>query len=105
MHEDTGESSVYKDHFIESEAIPGSSKIDLQQYTRTTFASEYHPVGTCSMLSRNDGGSVDSNLKVYGTTNVRIVDPSIIPLHISAHIQSTVYGIAEYAADIIKGEA
>jgi len=53
------------------------------------------------MLPRNEGGVVDSSLKVYGTSNVRVVDASIIPLHISAHLQSTVYGIAEKAADII----
>jgi choline dehydrogenase-like flavoprotein len=53
------------------------------------------------MLPKNQGGVVDSSLKVYGTSNVRVVDASIIPLHISAHIQATTYGIAEKAADII----
>jgi choline dehydrogenase-like flavoprotein len=99
-----GNSPAYSQHFVKSEAIPGQ-QVDIEEYTRTTFASEYHPVGTASMLPRNDGGVVDIKLKVYGTTNLRIVDASIIPLHISAHIQSTVYGIAEYAADIIKGKA
>jgi choline dehydrogenase-like flavoprotein len=40
-------------------------------------------------------GVVNSDLKVYGTTNVRVVDASIIPLHIAANIQATVYAIAE----------
>lgn len=40
-------------------------------------------------------GVVDSSLKVYGTSNVRVVDASIIPLPIAAHIQATVYAIAE----------
>jgi len=53
------------------------------------------------MLPRNHGGVVDSSLKVYGTANVRVVDASIIPLHISAHPQATIYGIAEKAVDII----
>jgi len=53
------------------------------------------------MLPRSEGGVVDSSLKVYGTSNVRVVDASVIPLHISAHVQATVYGIAAKAADIM----
>lgn len=87
--------------FVGNEVIPGQD-VDLQNYTTTNgFGTEYHPVGTASMLPRDKGGVVDSSLKVYGTSNVRVVDASIIPLHISAHLQSTVYGIAEKAADII----
>lgn len=47
-------------------------------------------------------GVVDGRLIVYDTKNVRVVDASIMPLQISAHLSSTVYGIAEKAADIIK---
>lgn len=38
------------------------------------------------MLPRVSKGVVDSTLKVYGTANVRVVDCSIIPLHVSAHV-------------------
>ncbi|KAI0724007.1 alcohol oxidase [Cerioporus squamosus] len=61
----------------------------------------YHPLGTASMLPREDGGVVDPELKVYGTANVRVVDASILPLEVAAHIQATVYAVAEKAADII----
>ncbi|KAI0306213.1 hypothetical protein B0F90DRAFT_1808660 [Multifurca ochricompacta] len=54
-----------------------------------------HTVGSCSMLARGDGGVVDNKLKVYGTTNVRVIDISIIPLHIGAHTQATAYAIGE----------
>ncbi|KAF8345207.1 alcohol oxidase [Amanita rubescens] len=55
-----------------------------------------------SMLPLEDGGVVDATLKVYGTANLRVVDASVMPIHISAHTQATVYAIAEKAADIIR---
>jgi len=55
------------------------------------------------MLPRKQGGVVSNKLVVYGTANVRVVDASIIPLHVSAHIQATIYGVAEFAADLIRG--
>lgn len=66
--------------------------------------TEYHPIGTCAMLPREKGGVVDNNLKVYGTSNVRVVDASIFPLHVQGNIVSLVYAVAEKAADIIKGK-
>lgn len=60
----------------------------------------YHPIGTCAM-----GKVVDSSLRVVGVDNLRVVDASVIPTPITAHIQSTVYALAEQAADIIAAAA
>ena len=72
------------------------------EYVLNNTQPFYHPVGTCAMLPRKDGGVVDANLKVWGTTNLRVVDASIIPMLVSAHPQTGVYGIAERAGEIIS---
>ncbi|KAJ5949292.1 Glucose-methanol-choline oxidoreductase [Penicillium verhagenii] len=64
----------------------------------------FHPAGSCAMLPKEIGGVVDSNLKVYGTRNLRVVDASIFPLEPSGNIQATLYAVAERAADLIKGQ-
>ncbi|KAF8153936.1 GMC oxidoreductase [Crassisporium funariophilum] len=87
------------------EVDPGplvQSDEEIRDYIKNTHSSTWHTAGSCSMLPRNKLGVVDPQLKVYGTTNLRIVDISIIPLHIAAHTQATAYVIGEKAADIIK---
>ncbi|KAJ7118028.1 alcohol oxidase [Mycena crocata] len=93
------------DAAITREILPGSeaqSDTDLEKYVRGTVSTVYHPIGTAAMLPRDAGGVVDATLRVYGTANLRVIDASIIPIHLSAHIQATVYAIAEKAVDIIK---
>lgn len=88
-----------------SEYEPGLDNVktdaEWRDFALNTTLTIYHPVGTCAMLPKKKGGVVDSKLKVYGTTNLRVVDASIIPVLISAHMQTAVYGIAEMAAEII----
>lgn len=45
----------------------------LMEHIKNNCGPVYHPVGTASMLPREDGGVVDPQLKVYGTANVRVV--------------------------------
>jgi choline dehydrogenase-like flavoprotein len=47
------------------------------------------------MAPKELNGVVDSRLIVWGTANLRVVDASVVPLHIAAHMQSTVYAIGE----------
>ena len=64
--------------------------------------SNYHPSGSCAMMPKELGGVVNERLIVHGTRNLRIVDASIFPLSPRGNIQSSVYAVAERAADLIK---
>lgn len=75
-----------------------------KEYLRQTAVGAHHFTGTCSMMPEALGGVVDAQLRVYGVSNLRIADASIIPLTPRANPQATVYGVAEHAAAIIKGQ-
>ena len=75
-----------------------------EQYVRDNVFTFYHPQGTCAMLPKKDGGVVDPKLRVYGVEGLRVVDASVIPMIVSAHPQTAVYGIAERAAEMIMAQ-
>lgn len=89
-------------------AQPGPHKAEIdtvekaKDYIRATALSNNHPVGTCAMLPRDNGGVVDAELNVYGVEGLRIVDSSIMPFIPLANTQTTVYAVAEKAADLVK---
>jgi choline dehydrogenase len=80
------------------------TKEDAVRFVRESTSSSFHPIGTCSMLPKEDGGVVDSSLRVYGTRNLRVVDASIFPLNVRGNLASLVYAVAERASDLIKNE-
>ena len=73
-------------------------------WLKANFRSNYHLLSTAIMMPRAKGGVVDPRLKVYGTTNVRVVDASVVPLQLCGHLMSTLYAVAERAADLIKAD-
>lgn len=84
----------------------GASRVDTveraKEYVRATALSNNHPVGTCCMAPRDKGGVVDAGLRVYGVAGLRVVDSSMMPLIPQANTQTTVYAVAERAADLIR---
>ena len=67
----------------------------LSQIINNGIRTEFHPSGTLAMLPLEQGGVVDSHLRVWGTQNLRVVDAGIFPLIPAAHLQAVVYGVAE----------
>ncbi|KAK4910293.1 hypothetical protein LTR49_021039 [Elasticomyces elasticus] len=88
------------------ETYPGenvTSDADLVAAIRGFATSTWaHPVGSCSMMKREYGGVLDPELRVYGVEGLRVVDASMMPMIVGSHTSSTVYAVAEKAADIIK---
>ena len=85
---------------------PNGARVDTveraKEYIRATALSNNHPVGTCCMAPRDKGGVVNAELRVYGVQGLRVVDSSVMPLIPQANTQTTVYAVAEKAADLIK---
>lgn len=61
-----------------------------------------HYVGTARMGETNDGTSVvDTNLKVWGTDNIYVVDGSVHPDLPTGNSQAIIMVVAEHAASVI----
>jgi len=56
-------------------------------------------------MPRSLGGVVSDRLVVYGTSNVRVVDASVLPFQLCGHLTSTLYAVAERASDMVKEDA
>ncbi|KAJ7493778.1 hypothetical protein FB451DRAFT_448970 [Mycena latifolia] len=80
------------------------TEADFFNYVNTKSNSEHHFVGTSAMTPRSEGGVVDPSLLVYGTSNVRVADLSVIASIPAPHTVSLAYTIAERAAEIFKAE-
>nr|POE80004.1 glucose oxidase [Quercus suber] len=94
---------------IERETLPGLDRVPLTAtqaewtaFVQQTFTSVWHYIGTAAMMKQEMGGVVDSEFRVYGVRNVRVVDASVVPIQLSAHLSSTLYGLAEKAAASIR---
>ncbi|CAJ2505395.1 Uu.00g127890.m01.CDS01 [Anthostomella pinea] len=93
-------------HLVVSETPPGgdttpltvdASDEYLDEIVETRATSIFHGSGSCAM-----GSVVDSELRVKGVQNLRIVDASVFPVSIGRHLQAATYALAEQAADIIS---
>ena len=90
-------------HLVEEETIPGRglyTQDQLRQFVRDN-AWGHHACGTCAMKPLADHGVVDSQFRVYGIRNLRVVDASVFPRIPGYFIVTSVYMVAEKAAESI----
>ncbi|MFM0436998.1 GMC family oxidoreductase N-terminal domain-containing protein [Paraburkholderia strydomiana] len=90
--------------YIVDETVPGrqaDTDEALLQYVRDNGSTVYHAVGTCRM-GEDEMSVVDSEMRVRGTTGLRVVDGSVMPSITSTNTNATVLMLAERAADMIR---
>ena len=77
---------------------------EIDAFVRSKTDSAHHPSCTCKMGDESDEMAVvDSNTRVIGAENLRVVDASIMPNIVSGNLNGPTIMIAEKAADIIRG--
>lgn len=73
----------------------------IKFYPQTIF----HPVGTCKMGPDSDSEAVvDSRLRGYGVTGLRVIDISIMPSIVGGNINASTIMVAEKGSDMLKEE-
>lgn len=91
-------------HMIAEQEAPQKND-DLRQFVRDN-AWGHHASCTCKIGTKDDPTAVlDSNFRVYGTKDLRVVDASVFPRIPGFFIVSSVYMIGEKAADVILADA
>lgn len=90
------------------ELFPGEdvqSDEDIAEYITKTHNTVYHPAGSCRMGAEDDDMSpLDPQLRVKGTTGLRVVDASAMPQLTAVNPNITVMLMGERAADLIKAD-
>ncbi|KAJ7698030.1 alcohol oxidase [Mycena rosella] len=83
--------------------VPGPDATDeeVKDWVLATYMPGIHFVGSNSMMPQELGGVVCPELLIYGTTNLRVADASIVPMSIFPHTTLGLYGVGEKAADMI----
>jgi choline dehydrogenase/4-pyridoxate dehydrogenase len=85
--------------YVAAEIAPGPGKdtdADLDAHIRATAITVHHPLGTCKMgLPSDPLAVVDSELRVYGTQGLRVVDAAAMPDLVGGNINAAVVMIAE----------
>jgi choline dehydrogenase len=93
---------------VEKELVPGenvSTREQIREFVRNE-AWGHHASCTCKMGPNDDEMVVvDSNFRVHGTTNLRVVDASVFPRIPGFFIVTSVYMISEKASDVILADA
>ena len=107
---DLSQAGKMRDYW-KAELVPGCDKVpeeagldEWTTYVKANYRANWHAIGTASMMSKDLGGVVDSNAKVYGVEGLRVIDGSIVPTQISSHVMTVFYGMAEKIAESVEND-
>ncbi|HLY45483.1 MAG TPA: choline dehydrogenase [Stellaceae bacterium] len=89
---------------VSEEFWPGAavdSDEGLLEHAKRTGSTTFHQTSTC-MMGTSERAVVDTELRVYGTEGLRVVDASVMPAVISGNTNAATIMIAEKASDLIR---
>ena len=92
------------DRYRGPELAPGASARsddEIMEFVRSRGESAYHPTSTCKM-GRDEMAVVDSEGRVHGAENLRVIDASIMPSVVSGNTNAPTIMMAEKLADKIR---
>ncbi len=87
------------------ETLPGpnlTNRSQLWEFARHRGGTIFHPVGTCRMGS-DERAVLDTQLRVRGVQNLRVIDASAMPTLTSANTNAPTFMIAERGAEFLLG--
>ena len=102
MTREIGAAAAFAD-WNDGEFFPGAgvaSDDELRGYIEETVSTWFHPVGTCRMGIGEDA-VVDPDLRVRGTSGLRVADASIMPDIVSVNTNAASMMIGWRAGDLI----
>jgi choline dehydrogenase-like flavoprotein len=97
---------LWRRGLIAEEELPGASQQtddELREYIRAR-AWGHHASCSCAIGPRESGGVLDSKLRVYGTSGLRVADASVFPRIPGFFPVCAVYMIGEKAAELILAD-
>lgn len=89
---------------IAEEVKPGlnvASDEALMDYFKTNCNSIYHLCGSCAMGPNPATSVVDAQLRVHGTSGLRVIDASVFPNITSGNINAATMMVAEKGAALV----
>ncbi|KIY51724.1 alcohol oxidase [Fistulina hepatica ATCC 64428] len=80
------------------------SDAGLREFLRDHVETLYHPSCTLKMAPQELGGVVDTKLRVYGISGLRVCDASVFTKIVSGHTAGTCFALAEKLSDELREE-
>ncbi|GAD91479.1 glucose-methanol-choline (gmc) oxidoreductase [Paecilomyces variotii No. 5] len=84
------------------EPVPRESDEMMQDFILRRVSTGFYQCGSCRIGKSIEEGALDSHLKVFGVSKLRVADASTMPIIPDGRIQNAVYMIAEKPSDTVR---